>query len=91
MKSSQLFEELVEVAERIFAEVRRDEGLFQTGACTYKGRSILLVNTRQPMEERVAAVAREIARAGAEQLYLKPAVRAEVERYAPDAGETGNP
>jgi len=83
LKSNQLFDELYSVAERLFGDVRRDEGLFETGSCTLKGKSVLLVNSRQPLEERVAALAREIALAGTEQLYLKPAVRAEVERYLP--------
>jgi hypothetical protein len=41
-----------------------------------------MVNTRQPADERIAALSREISRRGAEKVYLKPAVRAEIERWA---------
>ncbi len=77
-----LLAELEEVAERLFAEVRQEQGRFQTSACNLHGRDILLVNKRQTVDERIASLAREIARAGAEKVYLKPAIRAEIDRYA---------
>ncbi|NQT34357.1 hypothetical protein HQ587_04135 [bacterium] len=82
LKSEKLFAELEDVACRLFGEVREEQGLFQTGVCILHGKTILLVNKRQSIDERIAALAREISRIGTERLYLKPAVRAEIERYS---------
>ncbi|MFH0765686.1 MAG: hypothetical protein V2A61_04625 [Calditrichota bacterium] len=81
-KPERLCHELEEVAEKLFVEIRRDQGSFQTGACVLQGRKILLINSRQPIDERISCLAREIARSNFNFFYLKPAVRAEVERYA---------
>lgn len=79
---SKLLRELEEVADKLFDEVRKDAGSFETGACIVNGRKLLLINTYQSTDERVAALAREIARIGADRLYLKPALREEIERWA---------
>lgn len=88
LRPNALFEELLDVARRMFDDVRRDEGQFQTGMCIVKGKKVVVVNIRQSLEERITGLARVIARFGAENQYLKPAVRVEVERYSPreDAG-----
>ena len=81
IKSDKLLGELEDVAGRIFSEIRYEQGSFQTGVCLLKGKKILVVNKRQPIDERIAALAGEIAREGTENLYLKPVVRAEIERF----------
>jgi len=82
LKQEKLLTELVEVAERLFTEVRHEQGRFLTGSCHFLGKNILLVNKRQTVDERIVLLASEIARAGTEKLYLKPAIRAEIDRYA---------
>ncbi|MBM3326671.1 MAG: hypothetical protein FJY65_06790 [Calditrichaeota bacterium] len=81
MKPETLLDELEAVAARIFSEIRRDEGFFQTAVCRIRAKNVLIINTRQPMVERIAALAREIARHHSERIYLKPAVRAEIDNY----------
>ncbi len=82
LKPEKLSHELEEVASKLFDEVRRDSGTFETGACVVNGKKLLLINTRQPVDERVAALAKEIARMGADKVYIKPALREEIERWA---------
>jgi len=89
MRTERLIQELEDVAVKLFDEVRREPGGFSTGACTISGKRTLMVNTHQPTDERIAAVAREIARHNPVRIYLKPAIRAEVERWRPD--EPGAP
>lgn len=86
LRQEKLLVELEEVAERLFTEVRHEQGRFKTGACTLQGKDILLVNKRQTIDERIASLAREIANAGTERLYLKPAIRAEIDHYASTEG-----
>ncbi len=77
----QLYEELVEVARKLFDEVRSSQGPFHSGACMFKGKKLFIINSRQPIDERIAALSNEIAQSGADQIYLKPIVRSEIERY----------
>lgn len=88
-KPLQLYDELMDVAGKLFSDLRKEEGLFKTGSCTVNGQRVMVVNKRQPIEERIEALAKEIALLGAENHYLKPVVRAEVERYSlnPDVVE----
>ncbi len=83
LKPERLVQELEDVAGRLFGEVRREQGFFQTGTCSLRGKYLLVINSRQPLDERIAALAREISRMSTETVYLKPAVRAEIERYSP--------
>ena len=64
-KFQRLYSQLEDVAARLFGEVRRDEGMFQTGVCRLKGKPVLVINNRQSVEERIAAIAFEINKAGA--------------------------
>jgi len=77
----QLYEELVDVARKIFDEVRSSQGPFRSGACMFKGKKLFVINSRQPIDERIAALSLEIAQRGADQIYLKPIIRSEIERY----------
>ena len=81
LKRERLNRELESVAERLFGDVRREDGRFQTGVCRLRGQTALFINTRQPLDERIAALASLIARFNMDDVYLKPVVRAEVERY----------
>ena len=84
LKPEKLSAELEEVASKLFDEVRKESGAFETGACIVNGKKLLLINTRQPVDERVVALAKEIARTGADKVYLRPALREEIERWAVD-------
>ncbi len=81
LKPETLLEELETVASRIFDDIRYEAGNFQTAVCKIKNKSVLIINNRQPINEKIAALASEIARYNHEQIYIKPAVRAEVENY----------
>ncbi len=81
IKPEKLVQELEDVADRLFGEVRHEQGFFQTGVCRLHGRMILLINKRHSLDERIAALVKVIADMDAERFYLKPAVRAEIERY----------
>ncbi len=91
LKSDNLCQELENVAGQLFTEVRREQGSFQTGSCMLKGHKILFLNTRQPTDERIASLAREIAQCNIEEFYIKPAIRAEIERHITETVETALP
>jgi len=82
LKTERLYRELEDVAGRLFPEIRQEEGWFQTGVCTLHGKKVLFLNNRQTIDERIVALAGAIACCNIERVYLKPAVRAEVEKYS---------
>jgi len=81
LKREKLLTDLAEIAERLFTEVRLEQGSFLSGSCIINGDKILIINKRQSPDERIVALAREISDAGTDNLYIKPAIRAEIDRY----------
>ena len=81
LKHEKLLADLAEIAEKLFTEVRQEQGSFLSGSCVINGNKILIINKRQSQDERIAALAREISGAGTDKLYIKPAIRAEIDRY----------
>ena len=95
-KSIRLYNELEETAHRLFDQVRRESGQFKTGACEIQGKKVLFLNVNQSIDERIEAIAQEISRLlssngketdpiGVNNIFLKPSVRQEVERWADTA------
>lgn len=80
IRQQNLYNELLAVAERLFAEIRNGQGQFQTGSCRIDDKTVLIINTRQSLDERIASISREIVTVGTEDIYLKPSIRAELER-----------
>ncbi|MCF7809823.1 hypothetical protein K9N50_02405 [bacterium] len=81
LKREKLLSDLSDIAERLFVEVRIEQGAFLSGSCSVHGSKILIINKRQSLDERIAALAREISDIGTEKLFIKPAIRAEIDRY----------
>lgn len=88
LKQERLYRELEEVAGRLFPGIRQEEGWFRTGVCTLRGQTVLILNGRQTIDERIAALASVLAHCNVEGVYLKPIVRAEIERYTHAAGKS---
>ncbi len=82
LKAEKLCMELEEIVEKLFPEIRREDGNFQSGPCTIRGKKVFFLNKRQTLEEKIAAMANAIAGCNIEKVYLKPVIRAEVEKYA---------
>lgn len=70
-----LWEEMVELARRLFHRVRCEEGFFLTGVCEVKGETWLLINTHQPLPERIFTLANILVNRGLETIYIKPRLR----------------
>jgi hypothetical protein len=81
LKREKLLADLSEIAEKLFREVRTEQGTFLSGSCSIHGDRILFINKRQSLDERIAVLAREISDIGTDKLYIKPAIRAEINRY----------
>lgn len=80
MKPAAVAAALEEALGRLGVRVRRERGAFRSGRCTVGGDEVVVLNRLHPPEAQVAALAAALRdHAGADALYLRPAVRAALE------------
>ncbi len=80
MKPEKLLLELEEIVERTGYSVRRERGNFKGGYCVLEGDKILMLNKNFPDDFLAGQLARFLKSVPLEQIYIKPAVRKELER-----------
>ncbi len=80
MKADKILDDLIQLATSMEYRVRRESGTFRGGACVMKEDRLILINKSMPAEASCVVLARALARLGAEDTYLKPAVRDLLER-----------
>lgn len=87
---ARLWEELIQVAEKLYPYVRYDEGFFLTGTCRFRGKDWLVINTRQPLGERLTALAQILKNSSWENIYIKPALRDKIGELTGSKNEEKN-
>ncbi len=80
MKADKLLDELIQLAATMGYTVRRETGAFKGGACVIHESRMILINRSMPAEASCVVLARALARMGASDMYVKPAVRDILER-----------
>ncbi|HMS63659.1 MAG TPA: hypothetical protein PKD83_00235 [Ignavibacteria bacterium] len=83
-KKEILIQELIEVLDKLGYSVRVEKGVFKGGFCLLREQKIFLLNKNLEQDKKIGILVRNIAEAGADELYLKPNIRELVDR------ETGN-
>ena len=88
MDDPHLFDELLRVAERLGASVRVEA--FETpamragGLCVVRGETLVLIDQRAPLAERVLAIARAVSELESDIIYLAPEARELIEAIKGD-------
>ena len=85
-QATQLLESLEDVATKIGIEVRYDilaagPVHITSGACRMRDKNLVVVDRRLPVQEKLAALAKELAEFNLDEVYLTPAVREYVELF----------
>jgi len=80
MKPDQLYQELIDLAERMHISVSeqnlRTAGIkVQSGLCTVKGKKMFIMDKHKSVHKKIRILAAELARMPLEHLYIIPAVR----------------
>lgn len=80
MKPDQLYQELIDLAERMHISVSeqnlRTSGIkVQSGLCTVKGKQMFIMDKHKSVHKKIRILAAELARKPLEHLYIIPAVR----------------
>ena len=87
MKPDQLYQELKDLAERMQISVLeqnlKTSGLkVQSGLCTVKGQKLFIMDKHKSVHKQVKILAAQLARIPHEDMYIIPAVRELLEKYA---------
>lgn len=80
MKPDKLLLELEELVVKLGYRLRRERGNFRGNNCVLEGERIIMLNKNQPAEMHCGTIAKFILTQKHENLYMKPAVRKELEK-----------
>lgn len=87
MKPEALYQELIELAEKL--DVRVSEQNFRTtgikaksGLCKVKGQQMFIMDKHKPLHKKAKLLARCLSRMAHEEVYVIPAVRELLNKYA---------
>jgi hypothetical protein len=88
MKPDQLYHELKDLAERMQITVSEQNlktaGVkVKSGLCTVKGQNLFIMDKHKSVHKKIRILAAELAAIPHEDLYIIPAVRELLEKYAP--------
>ncbi|MEX2463272.1 MAG: hypothetical protein WD513_03200 [Balneolaceae bacterium] len=79
MKVEKLLLELESVCEKAGYTIRKERGTFRGDQCIIEGENLIVINKNRPAETQAALLAKVIQRFNPEDLFIKPAVRKELE------------
>ena len=80
MKIEKLLLELESLCERGGFTIRKERGTFKGDQCIIEGEKLVVINKNRPVESQTVILARVIDHIGPDTLFIKPAVRKELER-----------
>lgn len=81
MKPETLRLELEQLVERNGYSIRKERGSFSGNHCIMEGDRLVVLNTKKPIEQQLGLLARVLHQTGVRDIYVKPAVRKELERF----------
>jgi hypothetical protein len=79
MKIEKLLLELESLCEKGGYNIRKERGAFRGDQCVIEGDKLIVINKNKPLESQAAIMARVLKNLDVEDVYIKPAVRKELE------------
>ena len=88
MKPDQLYQELMDLAERMQITVSEQNlktaGVkVKSGLCLVKGKNMFIMDKHKSIHKKIRILAAQLAEIPHDDLYIIPAVRELLEKYAP--------
>ena len=96
MKPDQIYQSLLELAEKLDIEVSeqnfKPSGIRVTsGLCRIKGKTVYIMDKHKPLKSKVKLLAAELARQPHEDIFIVPVLRDLLAEYKPQKSEAGEP
>lgn len=79
MKIEKLLLELESLCEKLGYTIRKERGSFRGDQCVIEGEMLIIVNKNKPPQSQAAIMARVLKVNRADEIFIKPAVRKELE------------
>lgn len=79
MKPDKLLLELEQLLEQCGYQLRKERGSFRGNDCIIEGEKLVIINRGRPAESQLGTLARILYTVNMEGVYIKPAVRKELE------------
>lgn len=79
MKTEKLLLELESLCEKLGYTIRKERGSFRGDQCIIEGEMLVVINKNKPPQSRAAILAKVLRGDRAEEVFIKPAVRKELE------------
>ena len=83
MKLPALFSELQNLSAKMGLQVTQDRGSFKGGLCRFEGEDMIVLNKSATLAQRTRQLAEILASKNLDDIYIKPGVRAVLEKYQP--------
>lgn len=79
MKIEKLLLELESLCEKLGYTIRKERGSFRGDQCVIEGEMLIVINKNKPPQSQAAILARVLKVDRADEIFIKPAVRKELE------------
>lgn len=79
MKTEKLLLELEDLCEKCGYTIRKERGSFKGDQCVVEGDKLIVINKNRPVEAQAAILASVLKDKGADEIFIKPAVRKKLE------------
>jgi hypothetical protein len=79
MKIEKLLLELESLCEKLGYTIRKERGSFRGDQCVIEGEMLIVINKNKPPQSQSAILARVLRGDRADEVFIKPAVRKELE------------
>lgn len=80
MKPDKLLLEFEEIVGQLGYRIRKERGNFRGANCVLEGDKIVMLNKNQPLEVHIGLLARFIEEHDYNTIFIKPAIRKELEK-----------
>jgi|TARA_B100001964_G_scaffold23788_1_gene23815 hypothetical protein len=75
-----LLQSLIELAEKlsvrvIFKNLKDDEFVIKSGMCSIKGDTLIIIDSRVSLEEKVKTLCKELKKFNLDNIFISPAMR----------------
>ena len=75
-----LLQSLIELAEKlsvrvIFRNLKDDEFVIKSGMCSIKGDTLIIIDSRVSLEEKVKTLCKELKKFNLDNIFISPAMR----------------
>ncbi len=75
MKPEEIYNELLEIADKLGITVRKDKGKFRGGSCVLNEHKIIVINNSIPLTAKASILAKCLNSFSIENVFIKPAIR----------------